>query len=130
MRYLLTIIASLGLLTLSSAATKNLVPALGLRGKPTANVAQQRVVFAGNRYMSLNADKARHLEHIIVRGAQTERWWMFFVGTTLIGYRLFRKHQVLFESSFLSLGHELPGRRASSAIAQVISPRQEAAFES
>jgi hypothetical protein len=30
---------------------------------------------------------------------------MFFVGTTLIAYRLLRKHQILFEDSFLSLGY-------------------------
>jgi uncharacterized membrane protein YecN with MAPEG domain len=46
--------------------------------------------------MSLNGDTTRRLERAIVRCAKKEPWWMFFVGITLIGYRLFRNHQVLF----------------------------------
>jgi hypothetical protein len=41
------------------------------------------------------------LERAIVGKAKRDRWWMLFVGATILVYRLVRKHQALFDSSLV-----------------------------
>jgi hypothetical protein len=53
-------------------------------------------------YLSAKANSAKKIQRAIVHSAERERWWMLFVGVTLVGYRLIRQHQIVFESSFLS----------------------------
>jgi hypothetical protein len=65
---------------------------------------QSHLLSTNHGYISLNRRKAKHLKHMIERGAERERWWMLFVGVTLITYRLVRKHQLLFERSSVALG--------------------------
>jgi hypothetical protein len=66
-----------------------------------------------NTSVTSNADRREQLERAIKLGVRRERRWMLFVGLTLIGYRLFRKHQSLFENSVLYPGYE--GLERSSA---------------
>jgi hypothetical protein len=121
MRSLIVAVASVCMLSLAGAASKGAVPGMSSVGKPTEHSIQPRLTVSTPRYVSLNADKVRKLQHVIVRSAAQERWWMLFVGTTLIAYRLFRKHQVLFEASFLSLAHDVRPEGVSSALTRAIS---------
>ncbi len=62
---------------------------------------------------------ALRLERAIMRRAEKERWWMLFVGITLVGYRLLRKHQALFAhtllySAYEGVGGDFEGDRANS----------------
>jgi hypothetical protein len=129
MRYLFAVVAALGLINLSNAATKAFIPDLPQGRKPTAHVERGRLSLVAPRYMSLNADNAKGLKRVIVRNAVQERWWMLFVGTTLIAYRLFRKHQVLFEGSFLSLAHDIPRGSVTSTVLHSISVPVKTALE-
>jgi hypothetical protein len=130
MRYLLAIAASICMLSLSSAATKGILPLGGATATSATASAQIHLTSYTPRYMSLGAKKARKMEHIIARNAPAERWWMLFVGTTLIAYRLFRKHQVLFEASFLSLAPDVPRpENVTLAVKRAISRHARAAVE-
>jgi hypothetical protein len=46
------------------------------------------------------------LERAIVRKAKQDRWWMIFVGATILVYQLLRKHQALFGSSVVYASSE------------------------
>jgi hypothetical protein len=51
--------------------------------------------------LSLKTDKAVQVERTLIRDARRDKWWMAFVGITIVGYRLLRKHQALFGNSLL-----------------------------
>jgi hypothetical protein len=68
-----------------------------------ANLGAERVqvTSALKSAVSSEADTRKHLERAIVRAAERERWWMLFVGITLVSYCLLRKHQALFDRTIL-----------------------------
>jgi len=74
---------------------------------PTSASPAQAAASTAVVILSPNADRRKHLERAIARGVQRERWWMLFVGITLVSYRLVRKHQALFENTFLYPSYEL-----------------------
>lgn len=71
--------------------------------------------------LSPKADKAIRLERALVRDARRDRWWMAFVGITLIGYRLLRKHQSLFGNSLLYASYGGLEQRAVASIDSLAS---------
>jgi len=89
MRYLVAVILSTCAVWLYSSAAYSQQPAHAERVSITHNLSE-------------NAGSPKKMERAIARSAEHEHWWMWFVGVTLVGYRLIRQHQVVFESSFLS----------------------------
>lgn len=126
MRYRLAAMASLCFCTVSSAATSGEAP---LPTSSTAKVEQQYLLVRARSYMSLNANTARHFERVVVRRAEKEPWWMLFVGTTLIGYRLFRNHQLLFAGSLLATEHEFVLTAPEPGVPKVFTGHSEPALE-
>jgi hypothetical protein len=107
MKFYLVAIAAICLLTAAIAGHRGLSALFGTRVMPT-NASGEQASVTADKVMSPNADRRKQLERSISRGARKERWWMLFVGITLVGYRLLRKHQALFENSFLYPSYEYP----------------------
>jgi hypothetical protein len=61
------------------------------------------------------------LERAVVRKAKRDRWWMLFVGATILGYRLVRKHQAMFENSVLYADYKAYGDRPLTDAAMIES---------
>jgi hypothetical protein len=45
--------------------------------------------------------EAAAFEKVLVHDIGRDRRWMLLLGATIVGYRLLRKHQAMFESSYL-----------------------------
>ncbi len=74
-------------------------------GQKTASAFESAVT---KTVVSPDGDALR-LERAIMHRAEKERWWMLFVGITLVGYRLLRKHQALFAHTLLYSAYEGAG---------------------
>jgi hypothetical protein len=117
MRSLIVTLLSMSGLWLYGSAAQSYDLAHAQHSNPTVRIAPPHVSLSGGGYLSVKADRAQKLERAIVRSAERERWWMLFVGITLIGYRLMRQHQALFEGSLLSLDYELRTSKVGAATA-------------
>jgi hypothetical protein len=106
----ITLVCSLPFFLLSY---KGFIISPGFRVVTPTDIRTPQSVPPAKTSMSPNADRREHLQRAIERSAKRQRWWMLFVGITLVGYRLFRKHQSLFENSFLYSSYE--GLERSSA---------------
>jgi hypothetical protein len=105
MKFSLIAIAANRMFTSAIAGHRGLSALFGARMMP-ASASRAQIAVTAETVMAPNADRRKQLERAIAQAAQKERWWMLFVGITLVGYRLLRKHQALFENSFLYPTHE------------------------
>ena len=125
MKFLIECLVGTGMLTffLITPQANGMPPnstAADIRPAQTSAVVHQTMA-----RISPKPDKAVRLERALVRDVRKDKWWMLFVGITVVGYRLLRKHQSLFGNSLLYASYGDIEQRTISSMDSLTSDMDE-----